>query len=274
MKLRGSLRIILVISVLLITTGLRSPENTTDFDPPVIWHDLVTPDLDASEAFYSRVFGWTFKRAEARGLRLATVYREGKPIAGVIEVPKANSAVWLKAMVVINIKEQIQRVEAKGGKVLLPMASVPGRGRQAVLEGPDGEEFSFVADPEGGLLQRQQEGDRAWGWSELWADDPQEAKAFYEEVFGVAMEEVEFEGNPYWVFTRGEDKLAGMIKNPITNQGTRWVPYVRSDDPGAVISAAEASGAFIILPPRAEVRQGKVGIFQDPQGAVVCVQQP
>lgn len=252
---------------------VSDPSMEVEMANPFIWHDLVTPDLDSSKAFYSSVFGWTFKDVNTKGLRIASIYAGNTRIGGAIEVPKANSAVWIKVIPVDDLERRVALVEQNGGKVLLPPATVPGRGTQVIMEGAEGEEFSFVGNVEASFGRDTGMGDHHFVWSELWADTPESSKAFYEVVFGVETEVEEVDERPYWIFHSGAQKVAGMIGNPITNQGTQWVPYVMSSNPSEVVDNARAGGAFVVLEPSPEVRDGKFGIFQDPSGALVCVQK-
>ena len=251
------------------SSGVARPAVSDNF----IWHDLVTPNMDKSMAFYSSVFGWTFKDIKVKGLRMATIYSGDRRIGGAIEVPKANTAVWIKAIGVANLEDRVNMVEKNGGRVVLPPVKIPGRGTLVIMEGAEGEEFSFLGDPDASLADSMGAGNNSWLWSELWANVPESSQAFYESVFGVTTENTTSEDKPYWVFLQGDQKLAGMIKNPITNQGTQWVPYVQSSDPEAIIGSARDNGAYIVLEPSPEIRDGGVGIFQDPLGALVCVQR-
>lgn len=266
----------LIVILFLTLSGYENiPEPTVEEAParPLIWHDLVTPDLDASKKFYESVFGWTFKDVKVKGLRLAGIYSGATRIGGVIEVPRANQAVWVKLIPVNDLEQRVDMVKQSGGRVILPPAKIPGRGTQVVLEGAEGEEFAFIGniDPAfggGGMADKH-----PLAWSELWADDPAKSKSFYETAFGVATNDQEVDGRPYWVFENNGEKIAGMIENPITNQGTQWVPYVLVSDPSGVVERAEQGGAFIVLEPAEDIRDGKFGIFQDPAGAIVCVQK-
>lgn len=248
------------------------PEASIPVTEQFVWHDLVTPDLDSSIEFYSSVFGWTFKSLDAKGLRLAAIYSGETRIGGAIEVPGANQAVWIKAILVDDLERRVSMVKQNGGRVVLPPAVISGRGTQVIMEGAEGEEFSFIGNAEGAFSTGAGPGNNHIVWSELWADTPESSQVFYEAVFGVSTESRSIDDKPYWVFQSGDQKLAGMINNPITNQGTQWVPYVQSATPVEVIARAKVRGAFIVLEPTPDVRNGKVGIFQDPLGALVCVQ--
>lgn len=247
------------------------PEAPVSADKGYVWHDLVTPDIYGSGSFYEAVFGWKLRVVEGKGLRIGTFYNGSTPVAGVIEIPKANSAVWMKAVFVRDLKARVTMVKQRGGKEILPPSRIVGRGVQVVMEGASGEEFSFV-ESEGKLQTRTEGGENHWLWSELWSDDPESSGKFYSSVFGVSMEKKLSDNRPYWVFMADDLPLAGMIKNPVTNQGTQWVPYVQTSNPAVITSKAQAAGAFVVLEPTPEVRGGKVGVFQDPEGALICVQ--
>ncbi|WP_224483568.1 VOC family protein [Robertkochia aurantiaca] len=256
----------------LFLLAFTEPEPYDRFytEVPLYWHDLVTPDMEKSESFYNSVFGWEFRKIDVKGLQLATIYDGDRPIAGVIEVPEANTSVWLKTVYVNNLENRVSKVKDQGGKVLLPPARVPGRGMQVVLEGVDGEEFALVGS--GDMITGVAADNSSWAWSELWAEDPAKAREFYETAFEVQTASVDYGNQPYWIFQKGTHKLAGMIKNPLTNQGTQWVPYVEVNSSETAVGKAEAAGGFIVLSPDAKIRDGKVGIFQDPMGAIICVQ--
>ncbi|THD66347.1 VOC family protein [Robertkochia marina] len=271
-QLQTGLIFFLLFGLTSITT-LSEDADDPVFAENIIWHDLVTPDIYQSKAFYEAVFGWELRVIEGNGLRMGTFYSGGKPVAGVLEVPKANTAVWVKAIVISQMDERVAQAKRQGGKVLLPQAEIMGRGVQTVLESSSGEEFSFIViKGESEMSAIEAEGENRWLWSELWSDNPEESGVFYKGVFGVTIDDKSNGGRPYWVFMSGGKPLAGMIQNPITNQGTQWVPYVQSSDPTGTVEKAEDAGAFVVLQPSPEVRNGKVGVFQDPQGALLCVQ--
>ena len=64
-----------------------------------------------------------------------------------------------------------------------------------------------------------------------------------------------------------------MIKNPVTNQGTQWVPYVKMNDPVSVVNTAKGSSGSVLLTPTSKIRDGKIGIIQDPHGAIIAIQK-
>ena len=60
------------------------------------WIDLTTPDLDASKAFYTALFGWeahTAEMAEAGGYTMIT--RNGKYVAGMAPGGDGRPPSWM-----------------------------------------------------------------------------------------------------------------------------------------------------------------------------------
>ena len=64
----------------------------------VLWHDLITPDLDTSKSFYKNLFGWSFKDTNFKGLRYTTIYNNNKIVGGMIEIKTAKNATWISAL--------------------------------------------------------------------------------------------------------------------------------------------------------------------------------
>ena len=239
-----------------------------------IWHDLITPNLEESKAFYAEVFGWTYKDTNFKGLMYTTIYNNGKIIGGMIEIKSANSSTWISALPLSNedLNKRIKMVVASGAKAVLPPLKIAGRGKQVVFEGLQGEEFSLISENDYTRNSDTNLSDNNWLGMELWASNTAEAKTFYEMAFGVSTSETSYDGKPYWLFKAGTSTVAGMTNNPITNQGTQWVPYIKTTTLKALFSKIKNTKADIILTPSPEIRNGDVGIIQDPHGAIIAIQ--
>ena len=182
-------------------------------------------------------------------------------------------------MLPLNLKEGIKRREERikkvinaGAKPILPPVKIPGRGKQVVFEGLLGEELSLISSNEYTDNMNSAGINHSWLGMELWASNTNEAKRFYEMAFDVSTLEISYDNKPYWVFKSGESAVAGMINNPITNQGTQWVPYIKTTMLTELFLKLKNTNADILLAPTAEVRQGNVGIIQDPHGAIIAIQ--
>ncbi len=237
------------------------------------WVDLVTPDLSKAEAFYTELFGWSYDESEIKGIKTALIKKDGQVIGSMIEVKKAKSSVWMPAAPVSadQLKEKSKTLLDKGAKLAIGTMSQNSRGSQVVFEGAQGEEFSLIADNSYYDKSARSNNAGTFMGSELWASKPQDARNFYQYAFGVEVSQQDYEGKPYWFFELAGERIAGMIQNPITNQGSQWVSYIYADNPAAVAQQVTAKGGYVIAAPQAELRDGNVAVVQDPQGAIFCV---
>ncbi len=249
----------------------KNPTHTYRYNQ-VVWHDLITPNIQEAKAFYRSVFGWTFEDFLLNGTNYVIISNHGKYIGGMIEIPSSDASIWIAAVSTENINNQVEKVVKNGGKVLLKPINIPGRGRQVILEGNQGEKFSFIqsskGDPE--LNSIIQNGN--WLWMEFWADDTSKAQEFYDKAFHANIEKTTSDGKPYWILKSKENKIGGMIQNPLTNVNSQWIPYIQMKNPSDILKRVTANEGSVILEPQESIRKGSVGIFQDPKGAIICLQ--
>lgn len=237
-----------------------------------LWLDLVTPDLATSKSFYESLFGWTFTESSIGELKNLTINHNGNVIGSLFEIPNAEQSVWI-ASAKINAAELTSKSNSlvnAGAKIAIGPIDIPGRGQQILFEGSQGEEFSLIVD--NAFVSPTKKSNGSWMGAELWASDIEKAKTFYENAFGVQTRITEFDGMPYWFFESQGEILAGMTQNPVTNQGTRWVPYVYSSDLVGLVINVEKSGGKVLVAPSENLRNGNLAICLDPNGAVFCVQ--
>lgn len=96
-----------------------------------VWHDLLTPDVDAASKFYGGLFGWTF---EQRG-SYTLVMNQGRQVGGMVEIKpeagKAGEAVWLAYLSVSDVDAAVDYLKSAGGKFirvpLIWISAVVGR---------------------------------------------------------------------------------------------------------------------------------------------------
>lgn len=250
--------------------------NTTEGVESKIWHDLITPNLEESKSFYNTAFGWTYSDTNFKGLKYTVIYNNGSVIGGMIEVKTAKTSTWISALPLSNtdLNKRIRKVVAAGASAALPPIKSPGRGKQVIFEGLQGEEFSLISKNEFTEAMTPENGENDWLGMELWASDAGKAKSFYEEAFDVQTVETTYDDKPYWLFNIEGETVAAMMNNPITNQGTQWVPYIQVSDLTALFTKIKNTKAEVIVAPSKETRNGSLGIMQDPHGAIIAIQKP
>ncbi|BBZ75304.1 putative glyoxalase/bleomycin resistance protein [Mycolicibacterium anyangense] len=113
-------------------------------------------------------------------------------------------------------------------------------------------------------------------WFDLVSSDPSRAADFYEDIFGWKLEEPahpEFGG--YRNFTLNGARVAGLApRMSETGPVNLWSVYLHASDAEATVSAAQAAGATVIVPPMAVGELGSMTVLVDPAGAAVGFWQP
>ena len=168
------------------------PEGVTS------WIDLERPDVEAAQAFYGGLFGWTFTDATPPGasLRYVVAKLDGLDAAGIGEPAEAagravGPAAWNTYVAVTDADAAAARIEAAGGRVLVGASDVGEAGRSAVCADPSGVPFRlWQARRMLGAQIVNTPG--AWNFSSLHAADPAASAAFYSEVFGWSVDDLGF----------------------------------------------------------------------------------
>jgi predicted enzyme related to lactoylglutathione lyase len=110
------------------------------------WNELTTPDLDASEDFYSDLFGWTTEIApgpiEYRVIKSAAGRNNGgmRP-----PMPPETPPFWLAYLGTADITAAATKVTELGGTLLAPPMVIEGMGEIAVAADPLGAVFALYA---------------------------------------------------------------------------------------------------------------------------------
>jgi len=117
-------------------------------------------------------------------------------------------------------------------------------------------------------------------WYELYTNDPSGAKKFYPAVtgWGVQRWDQSDANNPYEMWTANGEPFAGMM--PLTDDmkargvPSHWVAYVKVDNATTTLSKATSLGGHVVWGPETIPGVGTLGIFKDPQGAMIAILQP
>jgi len=111
------------------------------------WNELVTSDPAGAASFYGQLFGWKVEEMgpEMGGYRVLSVGENG--IGGIMASPAGAPMApqWGSYVTVEEVEPIIARCTELGGKTLVPPMDVPGVGRMAVLQDPQGATISVMA---------------------------------------------------------------------------------------------------------------------------------
>lgn len=105
------------------------------------WVDLMTTDVEASKAFYAKVFNYTYS-SMAPGDPYQLVHIDGSDDAQAGMLGMGDASTWSIAFQVADLDETLTQVADLGGTVLGDIQDL-GFGRSATLLGPDSETVSL-----------------------------------------------------------------------------------------------------------------------------------
>jgi predicted enzyme related to lactoylglutathione lyase len=236
----------------------------------VVWHDLVTPDLEQAKSFYGALLGWKFEEVSS-GYLLA---RNGDgPVAGLARLDsKEDGSYWLPLVSVADADQSERTARDAGGTVLLKPFDLGGRGRVAVLKDPQGAAFgvlqSSYGDPKDAVPQLN-----GWMWNEVWTQNVSASADFYRKLVGYEEDTTRIAGVSYTYLARDGVPRVGLITKSDPQIGNTWVAYLRVADVNAFTARAESLGATVLMAPNQKVRNGTVAILADPQGAGFVAQE-
>lgn len=235
----------------------------------VVWHDLITPNLAQSQTFYGSVFGWQFQ-AVNDSYTLASL--DGKLIAGIAELDnKQNASHWLSLISSKDIAAVSEKTIKAGGKVLVSSTEIKGRGTIAVLEDPQGAVFSLINTVNGDPETHQT--DNSWVWQEVWSDNPEQSKAFYQSLGNYSAQSKPLNNGNYSYLALNGTPAIGFVKKPDAEIGNTWVNYIKVADVDATLLKVTAAGGIVLMAPNDKVRSGSVAIIRDPAGAGIVIQE-
>ena len=253
----------------------------TDMTPRFTWYELMTNDPARAQAFYGPVVGWETEDLTGVHAGYSLFKADGRGVAGMLSIPAeacANGATpgWLGYIAVPDVEAEARRIEAAGGRVLLPARDIPQVGRFAVVSDPQGTVFQLLAPLPGGdapaPAPRMTPGHV--GWHELYAEDGDAAFAFYAEHFGWSEVSI-FDMGPmgaYRLFADGgQEAVGGMMTKPPQSPSAGWQFYFVVDGIDAAAARITEHGGSVRMGPM-EVPDGSFVVMgADPEGVAFAL---
>jgi len=230
------------------------------------WLDLGTPDLDATSAFYSGLFGWEPVSAGPDAGGYGFWAQDGKTVAayGPLAQEGAVSA-WTVYFAAPDADATAQLVQAAGGGVRVPPMDVMSAGRMAHFTDPAGADFAvWQAGDTRGLDQVGAPGSLTW--VELHTPDTTAARAFYDKVFTTwTFTDQSMGAFTYTVISTGgqEDSLGGLMPD----ESAHWLPYFEVPNCDDTVATATKLGATVLHPAETLPGVGRMALLQDTHNA-------
>ena len=257
---------------------LVSPPSGSNIAGKFVFSELVSPNIERSEAFYGALFGWTFRPIPVEGGRYAEAMSGTAGVASLVERPlppgSAHRPDWLPFVSSPDPDRTASLASDNGGKVLYAPRDLPGLGRLAVLADPYGGVFAVLHSSSGDPADVET-ADGDWIWSSLITPDPAADGNFYRALFGYDVYPIpgSTSGRHLVVASGGYARASINPMPPGAPAGARarWVRYVRVQDAGAVAEKAESLGGRVLVQPHPDRDGGTIAVLADPDGAVFGV---
>lgn len=242
------------------------------------WVDLGTPDIEASIAFYSELFGWQIEKGPEEAGGYSMCLKDGRAVAGMGPLmAEGQPTAWSTYVTVEDAEATAAKVAGAGGQVLM--------GPHRVEIG--GEHFGTMAvfaDPSGAAISIWEPGSHVGAglvnepgsltWNELVTRDIDVAKAFYGEVFGWGAVTNDTPPTTYTEWKLGDRTIGGMLQMNDewpAEIPSHWSVYFAVEECDATAEKAQQMGAQIAVEPRDIPGVGRFALLSDPHGATFTV---
>jgi predicted enzyme related to lactoylglutathione lyase len=121
-------------------------------DHTIVHFEIPADDVEKLRKFYSELFGWKIEKmpgpVEYWGIATVPVNEKGMP-----ERPGVNGGMMKRQnpehkpvnyIAVESVDEYVKKIEALGGRVIVPKMEVPGIGWWALALDPEGNQFAIM----------------------------------------------------------------------------------------------------------------------------------
>lgn len=247
-----------------------------------VWHDLMTPDIEAAKTFYTAITGWGTQTWEQSNPPYRMWTAGETPIGGSMRLPDEAVAGgarphWLAYVTVPDVDAAVARAQELGAQVMRPPTDIPTVGRFGVIADPQG---ASIAVYKPASSQPAPEGMPPVGdfsWHELATTDAEAAFGFYADLFG--WEKISaMDMGPAGVYQlygrQGQPPVGGIYNKPAEMAGPpAWLHYIRVPDVHKAAEAIKTHGGQVINGPMEVPGGDQIVMGIDPQGGPFAVHQ-
>ncbi|OGS92861.1 MAG: glyoxalase [Gallionellales bacterium GWA2_59_43] len=111
------------------------------------WCELMTTDVEAAKAFYTKLFGWDTEDMSMPGMNYTVVKAGGSGIGGIMAIPQEARGMppaWGAYVTVDDVDATAKAAGQLGAKLLVPPTDIPDVGRFCVIQDPQGAAISAI----------------------------------------------------------------------------------------------------------------------------------
>lgn len=111
------------------------------------WNELITPDLKASQDFYTKLFGWKVSKSKFNDQDYIIFTLDKKRVAGMMEMNSKHKNMpphWLIYFNVNDCDKSTKLAVENGAKLVYSPTNVKGAGRLSVMSDAEGAVFALI----------------------------------------------------------------------------------------------------------------------------------
>jgi len=244
-----------------------------------VWHDLLTRDLDAAIAFYTKIVGWTTTVWPGAVPYTMWTTPEG-PVGGIMPLPAGLTAAgvpphWMAYVSTPDCDATASQAVKFGGQIRRGPADIPEVGRFAVISDPQGGVIAVFTPqnerPASDVPPRIYE----FSWHELLTPDQLSVFEFYHALFAWEKTDAIDMGpeGVYQMYGQAGQSYGGMYTPgvPQKQAPASWLHYIRVKDTDATAAQIPALGGSISHGPMDVPNGGRILVGFDPQGAAFAL---
>jgi predicted enzyme related to lactoylglutathione lyase len=233
------------------------------------WIELFASDPDATQAFYTELFGWTCEQMGEEFGNYFTFAKDGKRVAGGMKNDGSGGPDgWSVYLQTDDAQAVADAAAAKGGTVIVPAMAVMDLGTMVVL-----------ADPGGAAIGGWQPGTHTGfevhgepgtpGWFELHTRAYDASIAFYRDVFHWDVHEMsatpEFRYSTYGVDETAEAGIMDASAFLPAGAPSYWAVYFVAESTDAALERVVALGGSVTQTAE-DTPYGRLATAADPTG--------
>ncbi len=244
-----------------------------------VWYELLTPDPEAAEVYYSNVVGWGTQPVPGPDGPYTLFTLGETPICGLMKQPeparhRGAPPIWLGYVLVDDVDVTTRRASQLGATIFVEPRDIPNVCRFSVLADPQNATIGLMA---WSAPQKDTAGAAALpgriGWHELLTIDWEKGYDFYNALFGWQKADALDVGDvgTYQVFAAGGRPAGGMFNKPAEVLATFWLYYFNVADFDAAVERISSCGGEITNGPMEVPGSSWIVHARDPQGALFAL---
>ncbi|MBO9433733.1 VOC family protein [Ruegeria sp. R13_0] len=242
----------------------------------IVWHDLFTPEEDASRSFYRSLAGWTYSIEHAtdfawgggsKDFTLAIL--DGEAGAGIVSQNLVRFEGWIPYIEVEDVDQTAKLAKSLGGAVIKPPFEVPGVGRNCLLSDPLGAYLGIsVSRHDFPVPMRQFALEHYLTRS---GDIPAQ---FYRELFGWCISSIDDASSSQRAIRFEGDVLAKCTSDRSVFSGiAAWIPGIRVSSLEQALKSVRRCEGLVLTRHQHTQNTYASALVHDPMGALFNVVQ-